>query len=546
MDIRKVRDEIWRGVSIFMMCLRVTFYARVSTDKMEQAGSLENQIAYFTEFIQRNTNWTFVPGYVDEGISGTSTLKRDSFNRMIEDARQGKFDFIITKEISRFSRNTLDSIQYTQELLHMGVAVLFQSDNLNTIDTDSEFRLTVMAGVAQDEVRKLSERLKFGFRQSIKNGRVLGNDKLFGYNKEKCVLTINEVEAAVVRQIFELYASEGLGLRKISLRLLEQGITSSQGNLFNTTTMRNIMLNPKYKGWYCANKSKSIDYKTKKTVQLDESEWVMYPDPSIPAIVSEQLWDKANVLLRKRGETFRDSGAVSSNTYPYSGKILCAEHGTSFHRYVLKSKNGQREVWRCKIYQTQGLAACSAPHLRSEELDQVMAQVFDMLYQDKSKFIAKTLELIQSADTQQEDPSRLQREADLIHRKKERLLELSLDDMIGKEEFRQRNEDFNAQLALLHKQIERIEQNNAQAHDYKEIKALLERELAFAPAPDSTLVTSLLDKIMVHNTGNREHIKLDVHLKIGEIFPIEWGKTTPLFCTNSSRSTMPTAWIRTT
>jgi hypothetical protein len=196
--------------------------------------------------------------------------------------------------------------------------------------------------------------------------------------------------------------------------------------------MRNIMLNPKYKGWYCANKSKSVDYKTKHCAKLDESEWVMYPDPGIPAIVSEQLWDKANALLRQRGEKFRDSGAVTSNTYPYSGKIVCAEHGTSFHRYVLKSKNGQREVWRCKIYQTQGLAACSAPHLRSEELDQVMAQVFDMLYQDKSKFIAKTLELIQSADTQQEDPSRLQREADLIHRKKERLLELSLDDLIGK------------------------------------------------------------------------------------------------------------------
>ena len=546
MDIRKVRDEIWRGVSIFMMCLRVTFYARVSTDKMEQAGSLENQIAYFTEFIQKNTNWTFVPGYVDEGISGTSTAKRDSFNRMIDDARAGKFDFIITKEISRFSRNTLDSIQFTQELLRLGVAVLFQNDNLNTIDTDSEFRLTVMAGVAQDEVRKLSERLKFGFRQSIKNGRVLGNDKLYGYDKHNCVLTVNEGEATIVRQIFELYANEGLGLRKISFRLLEQGVTSSQGNAFNTTTIKNIMLNPKYKGWYCANKSKSIDYKTKKSVLLDESEWVLYPDPSIPSIVSEQLWDKANALLRQRGEKFRDSGVVTSNTYPYSSKIVCAEHGTSFHRLVLKSKQGQREVWQCKVYRTQGLAACSAPQLRSEELDCIMADIFDELYQDKAKFVTQTLALIQSVDTQQENPSRLQREADMIRQKKERLLELNLDGIIGKEEFRQRNEDLNTQLALLQGQIAQIEQSNAQAQDYEKIKVLLERELAFAPVPNSTLAASILDKITVHNTGDRSKLKLDIRLKIGEIFPIEQGENAQLFCSRRSRNTTPTAWSRTT
>ena len=188
MDIRKVRDEIWRGTSIYSLPLRATYYSRISADKLEQMSSLGNQVDFFTEYIQKNPNWTFVPGYVDEGISGTSTLKRDDFNRMIADARRGLFDFIITKEISRFSRNTLDSIQYTQELLRMGVAVLFQSDNINTLDTDSEFRLTVMAGVAQDEVRKLSERLKFGFRQSIKNGRVLGNDKLYGYDKKNCIL----------------------------------------------------------------------------------------------------------------------------------------------------------------------------------------------------------------------------------------------------------------------------------------------------------------------------------------------------------------------
>ena len=523
MDIRKVRDEIWRGISIFMMSLRVTFYARVSTDKMEQAGSLENQVQYFTEYIQKNTNWTFVPGYVDEGISGTSTVKRDSFNRMIADARAGKFDFIITKEISRFSRNTLDSIQYTQDLLRMGVAVLFQSDNINTLDADSEFRLTVMAGVAQDEVRKLSERLKFGFRQSIKNGRVLGNDKLYGYDKEKCILTINENEAWVVRMTFELYVNERLGLRKISFRLLEHGVTSSQGNPFNTTTIKNILLNPKYKGWYCANKYKSLDYKTKQCAKLDESEWIMYPDPSIPAIVSEELWDRANAQLKQRGELFKQSGAVCTGSYSYSGKIICGEHGTSFHR----QKPGAHENWQCKVYRTQGLAACSAPSLRTEELNQIMADIFNDLYADKSRLVAQTLELIQSIEPPKEDFSR---EIVLLRRKKEKLLELSLDDIITKQEFQRRNNELNTQLAA----FETREEKATQGLDMPRIRALLEQELLLQKPINSGLAASIVDKIIVHNTGDRQRAKLDIHLKMGRLVPAELGKNATFLCCKNS------------
>lgn len=277
MTIRWLREQMRQGKSIFDLPLRVTFYARVSTEKVEQQGSLENQIQYYTEFIQKNPNWTYIPGYIDEGISGTSTYKRDSFLRMIADAQRGMFDFIITKEISRFSRNTLDSIQYTQELLENNVGVLFQNDNINTLDSDSEFRLVVMAGVAQDEVRKLSERLKFGFRQSIKNGRVLGNNRLWGYDKKDCKLTIVPEQAEAVKQIFELYATGQYGLRSLSQELTRRGYTSLQGNVFNTSTIGHILQNPKYKGWYCGNKTQSLDYRKKKTLFLDESEWDPIP-----------------------------------------------------------------------------------------------------------------------------------------------------------------------------------------------------------------------------------------------------------------------------
>jgi len=409
----------------------------------------------------------------------------------------------------------------------MGVAVLFQSDNINTLDGDSEFRLTVMAGVAQDEVRKLSERLKFGFRQSIKNGRVLGNDKLYGYDKEKCVLTVNEEEAWVVRMIFELYANERLGLRKISFHLLEHGVTSSQGNAFTTTTIKNILLNPKYKGWYCANKYKSLDYKTKQCAKLDESEWVMYPDPSVPAIVNEELWDRANTQLKQRGESYRQSGAVNTGTYSYSSKLICGEHDTTFHRQSLKTKTGTREYWQCKVYRAQGLAGCSAPQMRTEELDEIMVDIFNDLYSDKSRLVSQTLALIQSVELPEEDHTK---EIALLRRKKEKLLELSLDDLISKQEFQQRNEELNRQLEAL----ESREKKAAQGIDVPRIKALLERELSFQAPINSSLAASIVDKIIVHNTGDRQRAKLDVHLKMGQLVPAEYGKNATVLCCKNS------------
>ena len=187
-----------RTKSIYDIPLRVTFYARVSSDTDEQINSLDNQISYYEEFIQKNEKWTFVPGYVDEGLSGISTKKRKHFNEMISDAKEGSFDLIITKEISRFARNTLDSLQYTRELLGWGVGVFFQNDNINTLDEDAELRLTIMSSIAQDELRKLSSRVKFGHQQAIKSNVVLGNSRIFGYTKVDKRLVIDESQAPMV------------------------------------------------------------------------------------------------------------------------------------------------------------------------------------------------------------------------------------------------------------------------------------------------------------------------------------------------------------
>ena len=527
MEVRKIRAEMRNGRSFYDMPLRVTFYARVSTDQDEQINSLENQVQYYTELIQSKPNWRFVPGYVDEGISGGSTKKRDNFNRMIRDAKAGMFDFIITKEISRFSRSTLDSIKYTQELLDYNVGVFFQNDNINTLDTDSEFRLVIMAGVAQDEIRKLSERLKFGFRQAIKNGHVLGNDKLYGYDKKDCVLTANEEEAEIIRIIFDLYGNQRLGTRTISKRLMELGYTSREGNAFNTLTIRHILENPKYKGWYCGNKSQSVDYRTKRNILLDESEWVTYPDPSIPAIVSEELWNRANILYKRRREEMKShsSGISFHNRYPYSAKIYCEEHGTTFHRQVIQTKKGQQEVWQCKVYRSHGRAACSAPQIRSSDLDFILGDIFKELIRDKQKIIDSLVTVLTNIPKEVDYGKlrcQVENEMDDLERKKNRLLDLSIAGALTVEEFKERNDAFNAQILACQGKLTAIRQEeesrSSEELDIPAIRQALDRALSFTGDIDTALVATILDRVIVKRESTKDNIYLDIFLKLGSTY----------------------------
>lgn len=548
MEVRKIRSEMRMGRSFYDLPLRVTFYARVSTDQDEQINSLENQVQYYTELIQSKPNWKFVPGYVDEGISGGSTKKRDNFNRMIRDAKAGMFDFIITKEISRFSRSTLDSIKYTQELLDYNVGVFFQNDNINTLDTDSEFRLVIMAGVAQDEIRKLSERLKFGFRQAIKNGHVLGNDKLYGYDKKDCVLTVNEEEAEIIRIIFDLYGNQRLGTRTISKRLMELGYTSREGNAFNTLTIRHILENPKYKGWYCGNKSQSVDYRTKRNVLLDESEWVTYPDPSIPAIVPEELWNRANALYKRRREEMKShsSGVSFHNRYPYSAKIYCEEHGTTFHRQVIQTKKGQQEVWQCKVYRSHGRAACSAPQIRSSDLDVILSDIFKELVRDKEKIIDSLVTVLTNIPKEVDYGKlrcQVENEMDDLERKKNRLLDLSIAGALTVEEFKERNDAFNAQIQECQGKLTAIRQEEenqfSEELDIPAIRRALDEALRFTGEIDTALVATILDRVVVKKESTKDDIHLDIFLKLGSTYEAVYTPLKHTVGITSLRNTTP-------
>ena len=229
--------------------------------------------------------------------------------RMIDDAKKGKFDLIITKEISRFSRNTLDSIKYTRELLQNGVAVLFINDNINTALPDSELRLAIMASMAQDEIRRLSERVKFGMNRAIINGHILGNNKLFGYKKNKLtgVFEINEEEGNVIRKIYEMYVIDDFSLTKIVNYLNDNNICTHFNKKFTVSTLSRILKNPKYKGYYCGKKSEVVDYMTKKVKYFKSNEWIMFENKEkIIPLISDELWDRAFLKLNKRNKKFNN------------------------------------------------------------------------------------------------------------------------------------------------------------------------------------------------------------------------------------------------
>jgi len=523
MDLYNIRNQLNSGKSIYDIPMRVTYYARVSTDKDEQLHSLSAQVKYYSEFIQNTPRWQYVEGYVDEGLSGTSVNKRESFLKMIEDAKLGKFDFIITKEISRFSRNTLDSIKYTQDLLSAGVGVLFQSDNINTLYPDSELRLTIMSSIAQDEVRKISERVRFGFKRAIDNGVVLGSNSIYGYVKDKGKLVIVEEEAAMIRRVFDLYVNDNVGIRKIANTLAEEGYLSRNGNIFAFSTIKHIIENPKYKGFYCGNKTHKIDYRRNDRVELGSSEWVMYRDhENVPPIVSEEVWDKANKILNKRSEAMSGENKTSyQNKYAYSGKIICMEHNTSYHRTLFKYKTHSREAWRCKKYNEQGKSVCDSPTIYTDELDEIMRKLMEAIITNKSEIIHDMIKMYTDLNMKssiKSDIAKTQVEINNIIAMKDKLLDLSIKGKIDDDEFEVRNKKFNTEITELKKRLDDYEKQSEQNDDFLKtvevLRGVISNELSFDEIISDGIVGSLLDRIEVYKTDKKNTVRLKVFLRI--------------------------------
>ena len=523
MDLYKIREEFKKGKTVYDLNLRVAYYARVSTDKYEQLNSLENQVNYFEEFIKEKSNWIYVEGYVDEGISGTSTEKRDSFNKMIKDAKEKKFDLILTKEVSRFARDTLDSLKYTRELLAYGVGVYFLNDNINTLDPDSELRLTIMTSLAQDEVRKLSERVKFGYQRSIKSGRVLGNNDIWGYEKKDGKLIIVEEEAEMIRRIFELYISGKYGMNSISKILFDEGFKNKNGNPLAMTTIANIIRNPKYKGYYCGNKSTVIDYKLKTKVVKSKEDWVIYKDyDNVPPIVSEEVWDLANKISDERSAKTKDvDKKIYQNRYNFSGKIICNCHNRSFHRKVYEYKTKDDEVvWLCPHNNMRKEDKCKTPVLYEKELIKILRNELIDFISKKESIIYNLTNLYRENNSLRDfdkELNKLNSDIEKIKKEKDKLLSHNINGIISDNEFKERNDNCNERINKILKEIEGINEEKRSANNIEEEIIKLEKIIESKVInPTDEMLFDLLDKIVVYNSDNKKSVKLKIYLKIGK------------------------------
>ncbi len=509
MDILEIRKQL-RTKTIYDIPLRVTFYARVSTDKDEQLNSLDNQIHYYEELIRKNKAWTFVSGYIDEGLSGISTKKRENFHRMVEDGKNGDFDLIITKEITRFARNTLDSIQYTRELLNNGVAVFFQNDNINTLDEDSELRLTIMSGIAQDELRKLSSRVKFGHQQAIKSGVVIGNSRIFGYRKENKRLVIDEKEAPMVRELFELYATDQYSMKQIEDIFWDKGYRNLNGNKIAHGTMANVIANPKYKGYYVGNKVKVVDMFTKKQKFLPPEEWGMFKDESgeiVPAIVSEELWEKANAVLHRRSEDVKNRQGVCNHPNLLTGKLFCTCCGEPYYRRESKKVYGpNNSKWVCSGKIKNGADTCPSFPIYESEIKPILYEVFQDTKADADALAAEYIQMYTEMTDHNTLPSQIaeqQKVIDNANKKKAKLLQLNVDGMIADIDFKNMTAQSNKEIEEAERQIRELNSQLETSDEFRKKIDAIKKTLVAAQRDaaqgiiSKEFVERYIDKILV-------------------------------------------------
>ena len=484
MNKENILKEIEKGTSIYDLPLRVTFYARVSTEKEVQINSLKNQIAFFKDKIAMFPQWTYIDGYIDEGKSGGKAEKRPEFMRMVRDAKDGKFDLILTKEISRFARNTVDSLTYSKELYKYGVGVKFENDGLTTFDKDGNLRLTIMSSLAEDELRKLSERIKFGHREAMKKGVVLGNNRIWGYRKNKGRLEIVEEEAEMVRLIFELYASGEYSFKKIERILYEKGYRNLKGKKICHSTLSNIIQNAKYKGFYVGGKSNSSDYLDKIQIPNPEEEWIVFKDETgdrVPAIVSEEIWEKANRIFEYRRNDVISRQNKTNHPNLLTGKMICTHCGLPYYRKDAATKTGgYHSIWRCSGKINNGKDSCPSFSIYEEEIKPVLLELFTDESVDVDAIVESYCNAYKTMMENSDYPRLLKVKKETLERleqKKRTLLNFLLDGTLSKRDYQESNEYLSSEIEVLRVEIDEIESKIISDDALEELLGTLQKNL---------------------------------------------------------------------
>lgn len=512
MTFEEISKRIMHGEKLYDLPLRVCYYVRVSTDSDVQLNSLDSQLNYYKNYIINNKNWKYVEGYIEKGASAVTINKRESFKKMIIDAKKNKFDLIITKEVSRFARDLEDSIHYIRILKNANVGIYFENQNLNTFDANSELILNIMFNLAQDESKKLSSRIKFGHRQAIAKGHVLGSSNITGYTKCNCKLVIDNSKVRFINTIFNLYSTGKYGLLSLSKKLASLGYKNANGNIYDKDTLKKIITNPKYKGFYRAGTYEVLDYRTKKRKKNEISNQIIYKctDGSVPKIVSERLWDKANNILESRSKKYKSCNNYSGGLkYPFSSKICCDVHHTFFQR----SKSKKSISWKCSNYMKFGLKGCKSPIILEKDLYHIFSKIFEKLYKDNNVF-ENVITLYNNLNSTREI-SDIEKKLNLIETKKDVILNLKAINEISEEELLSRFKKLNEEKFLLEskKNIFLNEMNFSQKSNLNNLKKVLNGDLKVNIL--NNVISKFLNKInVVKINDDRNNLCLNIYLDL--------------------------------
>ncbi len=530
--IKKIDGKLDRRTGkIITDRLRVCAYCRVSTGDEEQINSYESQKKYYDEKINSNSLWVFAGIYADEAITGTLDYKRNEFMRMITDAMEGKFDVIITKSISRFARNTLDTLKYVRRLKERNIAVIFEKENINTLEMSGEFLLTILSSIAQQESESISGNVKLGLKMKKERGEIVGFKHCLGYDydNDSHEIKIQQDEAEIVRHIFNRYC-EGAGSTIIARELTEAGyVPPKGGEKWADSTIRGIIKNEKYKGDVLQGKTFTIDPITHKRMINKGEEDKYYIENNHEAIVSAEVYEKAQSILEKRSgaiETGRRKGNYSRK-YTFSSRVFCGFCGSVFvRRNLYNNTNHETKVWQCMSYVKNGKKFCpETKAIRENVIENCFVEAYELLCQDNKEVINNFLNRIDGFLRENNTKSMLQKleiKKQGIKDKINSLINLMIDGTIDKETFNKKKIELNKKIKKIEKDQElfkcQLDDENTFDFGVEKIRKVFDKETKDFRVFDKDIFEALIYKVVIGDydeNGNKDPYVIKFIVKSG-------------------------------
>ena len=518
------------GHAVRVERIRVAAYCRVSTDGDEQLGSFESQKLYYEQKIADNPEWVNAGIFADEAITGTKTDKRNGFQEMIVRCQNGEIDMILTKSISRFARNTVDTLNYVRMLKDKNIAIFFEKENINTLDMNGELLLTIMSSLAQQEVESLSQNVKIGLQMKMKRGEMVGFNGCFGYDydPETKTISVNEDEAQTVRMIYDMYL-QGYGTTTIAKRLIELGIKNKKGEVsWHTHGVMGIIKNEKYKGDILLGKTFTTDPISKRRLANFGEENQYYIRDHHEPIVSREIWDEAEKIRKKRAKNkvVETTGNRERYTrqYAFSSMCECAYCGHKLTRRTRHSSSiYEKPVWQCMNATKNGIANC--PNCKAIDeaiLEGAFLDAFRLLAGNFDDVLDVVLSYVEESANNDDNIRRKQqidKDISALESKKSRMTDMLIDGTITKEVYDEKLVEFTRKLHTLSDKrkilADSINTRNDISKRMSELRETLEKE-DILDEFDRTVFESIIEKVYVggyEEDGTPDPYKLTFILK---------------------------------